>query len=288
MSYKFDEVIYDSEAVDALTITSKSIAGRAMLAGILRRVQEEKQDGELGKEFKAMGYRGWQVGSIRYGKRLDGSAIFSTGEDAMYLTAMLVDDYDVTEVKTTRIDVCLDVAMQENAKGCLRKIRDSAHFKEANDRAKREYTLIESSTGETLYIGSRQSGRFGRIYDKSASYGLTEGWVYRFEIETKKQVAPQMFRAVFPEQEDGTFKWDGYQNRVRGIVKAQFVKWGVLVSFTADTMDLVRAESRISTVDSNLEWLSRSVKPVVSKLRGAGYEQLVLTSLGFTVSEFVE
>src|SRR6185369_3921714 len=41
----------------------------------------------------------------------------------------------------------------------------------------------------TVYVGSRQSERFIRIYDKSAQMGETPNKWYRFEVETKGMVS---------------------------------------------------------------------------------------------------
>jgi DNA relaxase NicK len=43
--------------------------------------------------------------------------------------------------------------------------------------------------GNTVYVGSRQSERFVRIYDKAAQLGLAEKQWKRFEIECKGMVA---------------------------------------------------------------------------------------------------
>jgi hypothetical protein len=49
--------------------------------------------------------------------------------------------------------------------------------------------------GKTLYIGSRQSDRFARIYDKGVETGTDENWL-RYEFELKGDVAKQVARIL--------------------------------------------------------------------------------------------
>ena len=278
--------IYDSEAIDALTITSKSVAGRAMIAGVYSKFSDESENLAFSKNWQALGYKGYQCDSVRYGKRLDSSALFSTGSDSMKITHILINDYDYTDLQTTRIDVCIDVCLVDAKRGWLRGLRESSDFKDLHAKEKRETKLIESSTGDTLYIGSRASGRFGRIYDKSLAYGVDLGYVYRFELETKKLVAPALFKRLFPENEDTTYSWDNFANRVRNIIQGQFMAWGVNVSLNAKLAEVIKAETRISTVDSQLQWLSRSVAPMISRLSAAGYKQETFEAIGINIVEF--
>ena len=278
--------IYDSEKIDALTITSKSVAGRAMIAGVYSKFSDESENLAFSKNWQALGYKGFQCDSVRYGKRLDSSALFSTGSDSMKITHILINDYDYMDLQTTRIDVCIDVCLVDAKRGWLRGLRESSDFKDLHAKEKRETKLIESSTGDTLYIGSRTSGRFGRIYDKSLAYGVDLGYVYRFELETKKLVAPTLFKRLFPENEDTTYSWDNFANRVRNIIQGQFAAWGVNVSLNAKLAEVIKAETRISTVDSQLQWLSRSVAPMISRLTDAGYKQEAFEAIGLPMVEF--
>lgn len=278
--------IYDSEAIDALTITSKNVMGRAMIAGVYRLFSEESENLAFAKNWNALGYKGYMCDSVRYGKRLDGSALFSTGSDAMKITHILINDYDYTSLNTTRIDVCIDVCLTKPLRGWLRGLRENSDFNALHVKEKRDTKIIESKTGDTLYIGSRASGRYGRIYDKSLAYGIDLGYVYRFEIETKKLVAPALFKRLFPENEDSTYSWDNFPYRVRGIIQAQMLAWGINIRLNDKTTEVIKAETRISTVESQLSWLSRTVAPMVTKLTAAGYQQEMFEAIGLNRVEF--
>lgn len=286
MTPDIETVIYDSECIDALTVTSKSVTGRAMIAGLYQNFVVERDELGFQKKFNSLGYKGHQCRSVRWGSRLDGSVLFSSGEDSMHITHMLVNDYDYMELKTTRVDLCVDIAMSVKTRGWLRGLRENENFTAVQEKANRKTTLIESDTGDTLYIGSRKSGRFGRIYDKSAAYGVDLGYVYRFEIETKKQVAPAVFARLFPENEDSLYSWDVFSDRVRGIIQTQFLQWGLHLNLHSKNVEKIKAELRVSTVESQLEYLSRSVAPMVQRLVQNGHQMDMLKALGLASESF--
>jgi len=280
--------IFDSERIDALTVTSKNVKGRAAIAQIYHTYAEVSEELAFQKNWQGLGYRGWQCGSVRYGSRLDGSALFSSGEDAMKITHILVNDYDAVDVKTTRVDVCVDLVLDKPKRGWLRGLRENPEFSGLQAHAGRVTKLIESDTGDTLYIGSRESGRYGRIYDKSAHYGVGLGYVYRFEVETKKQVAPAVFKRIFPEREDSTYAWDSFSDRVRGIIQTQFRTWGLDLRLQSKNLEKIKAEARVSTLDTQLEWLSRSVAPMVERLTKAGHQTQMFEALGLPMVTFAD
>lgn len=49
--------------------------------------------------------------------------------------------------------------------------------------------IVSNNNGETIYLGSRQSERFIRIYNKAAQTGSTDEQWWRMEIETKGDVS---------------------------------------------------------------------------------------------------
>lgn len=59
----------------------------------------------------------------------------------------------------------------------------------------RSFSIIESSTGKTLYAGSRTSDMFVRLYDKGGQMGLSELW-FRVELEVKGKRAAAVTQAL--------------------------------------------------------------------------------------------
>lgn len=103
---------------------------------------------------------------------------------------LLMDCY-VLDGQVTRIDIALDV--MDSPIDILELYR---HMKEGwCITQSKKYSYIEGNTGQTLYVGSRQSERMLRVYDKAAEQGTTGQWV-RFELEVKGAKARQIAHYV--------------------------------------------------------------------------------------------
>lgn len=104
--------------------------------------------------------------------------------------SLLVDAF-ILDGQVTRIDIALDV--MDSPIDILELYR---HMKEGRCITQsKKYSYIEGNTGQTLYVGSRQSERMLRVYDKAAEQGSTGQWV-RFELEVKGAKARQIAHYV--------------------------------------------------------------------------------------------
>ena len=88
--------------------------------------------------------------------------------------------------RITRLDIAKD-AQDEPIN--LATIWERIQAKETKGDARTFSTIVNQDGARTIYIGSRQSERFARIYNKLAEQGLTKGHWYRYELETKGMVA---------------------------------------------------------------------------------------------------
>jgi hypothetical protein len=108
-----------------------------------------------------------------------------------------------------RIDLAIDVhdgALNFAAlRGCL-------ETGEASTRSK-TYNSLTGSSGETIYVGSRVSEQFLRIYDKAAEQGERGNWK-RIELELKGSRAMTMARELAINDIDYA------QERTRTMIKA--------------------------------------------------------------------
>ena len=258
-----------AETVDALTLTTTGLEGKLSIKLVIDSlydalILEEK------KPFNFRGAKGWSRGSVSYAEQLrDGLKIWCIlmvkGElsSKAFETAQKLDD-----LKVTRIDVAVDVMLLETVKKLPRKIKDTYHgiF---------DVQLIESATGDTLYCGSRESGTYIRIYDKSDEYGLELGRVWRFEVEFKQDKAAVVAALI----------------RDQGIEIAQDIVWTALKSRNipspkiGQTVNLKARKVTLSTPDMKLAWLGRQVKPTVEYLRSIGKEKEVYEQLGFDLPD---
>lgn len=122
--------------------------------------------------------------------------------------------------KCTRIDLAIDVL---DAPGWLDTI--AAHLEAGKySGSARTITTVKSVTGpgQTIYVGSRQSELFVRIYDKAAQTGAQGDWT-RIEVECKGDRA----RAVLGALTSGAVASIGElaQSVIQHVVKLDCQQW---------------------------------------------------------------
>lgn len=89
----------------------------------------------------------------------------------------------------TRLDLAIDVFEGETTPYQTFLYRRSGRMKTRASSARFIRGMsAEKLSGDTLYIGSRQSERYIRIYDKAAENGMSADWV-RVELELKGRTA---------------------------------------------------------------------------------------------------
>lgn len=115
-----------------------------------------------------------------------GSALRALQETAGIHMAALLRDATNAGMSITRLDLAKDLTeRQVNYQAIYQSLERGS-----NEGTARSWGKIESSGGGfTIYIGSRQSEKFCRIYDKAAESQLPGELWSRFEIETKGMVA---------------------------------------------------------------------------------------------------
>jgi phage replication initiation protein len=102
--------------------------------------------------------------------------------------------------KVSRLDFAKDAYLEGID---LRRIGSLAVRKYYTGYAQSANVVQGSEGGYTLYVGSRHSERFIRIYDKSAEQHLATDWI-RAEIETKGAVA----KAIAGHLSNDVVRWD--------------------------------------------------------------------------------
>jgi len=258
-------VVAQAETVDALTLTATGLEGKLSISLVIdamrdRLILEEK------KPFRFRRATGWTRGSVSYAEEIKQGVklwciLMIKGElsEIAFTIAQKLDD-----IKITRLDIAVDIQMTEKVSQLPRKLKDTY-------RGVFPVSLIESLTGDTLYCGSRESGTYIRIYDKSEEYGLDLGYVWRFEVEFKQERA-QVVAELLKKQ---------------GIAIAQDIVWTALRSRdipsprVGQTVNLKARKVTMSSSDMKLAWLGRQVRPTVTFLKSIGRLQEVYEQLGF-------
>lgn len=191
-----------------------------------------------------------------------------------------VDRYLQDEARWSRIDMAVDCEIPEanpNLCGIYYNwiIQNKIH-------KERKYALIQSSDGgTTLYVGSRSSEEFGRVYDKGEEAALpyAPGHLWRYEIELKGDKAKQAVRSLMSLV--GAYK--DKQTAISATVYDWFDKRSVPPLFRRATVGGLDLKVQVSdkTDDERLIWLRKQVSPTVKELIMSGNRD-VLDALGIT------
>lgn len=190
--------------------------------------------------------------------------IVLSGVQAAVLAPQIATSLFAPLVSCTRIDVQVTVPAMEGGRKTgeigyeLRK-----RFQEGNGRVGRTPDVSiwdnESAVGDTVYIGSRSSDRFVRIYDKHNE----QLQFLRYECEFKRKQADRIWND-FISSENALHYW------LAGTVSAPLREFPELAQAIAlmeerGTADVwIEVESR--DANKTLAWLHRQVTPAVVKL----------------------
>lgn len=176
----------------------------------------------------------------------------------------------------TRVDLRVDVRSFFQ-KPCLAS--ECYQWIVENGIRSRTYSLIKNTLGgETLYIGSRTSEEFGRMYDKGIDMGEVAGRLWRYEIELKRSKAKAavsslltyMSRSSQSEAAIAVTVYDWFDKRqVPPIFRRSDTKG----------LDLRVQMQEELTDDTKLVWLRKQVSPTVRDMLSTGRRE-VLEALG--------
>jgi len=275
--------VLGSVAVDALTITFQGGVGKAQARAVFEELAAISQEGV--EVWKGIGYAGWRVDDIMYGVRGQEAIMIAKGDASMRLYEALETVEPVDDRRVTRVDFCVDFEFTTAWPTYLREMHANKGVQAQAEASNRALKLISSRTGDTLYFGERTSPRYGRIYDKSSHYDKPLGTVYRYELETKKHIARSAIKTVFFDADGEPVEWEYSRSQIRRIIRGQFLKWGVNVEWDDVNVVMLRGEVKVTSTERQLEWLHKSVSPVVAKLRRYGYEQQAFAALGLVAAD---
>lgn len=168
-----------------------------------------------------------------------------------------------------RIDVAIDVIDG--------KLDIKAHY-ELIDHGynlpnKRKSTLMQSGSGVTMYIGSRTSDLFMRVYDKGAERGTDDNWK-RVEIEVKGNRA--MFFCNMLVNEDQLAVGETARQVIKGMADFPTMAWQKIVG--DEPLTLTKGENRDK---DTRRWLLEQVAPAMGRyLAASGDDDLIEAFMG--------
>lgn len=188
-----------------------------------------------------------------------------------------------TNFKATRVDLAVTVlygTIQRSIAELMPELNAAAHNYSA--------VIPMNAEGGTLYIGSRASEAFGRMYDKGAQIkgDVPLRRLWRYEVEYKRHLAEQAAEDVWYKR----MTVDQMRDYVLGNVERFFRQHGVPTPFTvsdAKKPSLVRYATRIEDNQKTIKWLTEQVQPALVKLIAKGKYAELCNALGIGVLDGV-
>jgi DNA relaxase NicK len=277
MQAESDLTILDA-AVDWLTVTAKrGLRADSLIARASACLHQAESAGNRVSPFRASGYHGWRSEGIVWGLRKDGAiASISSGAAALHWSSFLEDSDNVTRVdlqitcadstvNASRAEIAYHL-MQDNRKRAGRPISASLR--------------LNSSGGQTLYLGSKQSDVMGRLYDKGIEKKFAQaGACWRYETQLRREPAERTIRTISQSET--------VHDCIAGLVTTFFSARGVAVPqvIQLDTGNNPTREgyylSKRETDDTrSLRWLGTYVASTVKRLVDSGKRSEVMSALG--------
>lgn len=265
--------------VDYLTATftagERKALGVLKWAGTIQREQE--QLGNVTRPARFRGYDCWQTGPLLWGGRTDGTLIRISGPYA----DTYANRYPELLTHATRIDLQVTLLWGERAREALRQVINAASLENAARPETQRFNL-EYYSGEqgpqTVYLGSRTTEHFGRVYDKwqQSQDEYYEGCL-RYEVETKGDIARRVGYELYAcpyatNYQAGPFVQEWY--RRRGVE--------VPAGFPQPFWELPRIVPRETDLIRKVNWLMTQVRPTVKALSSKVSGELLQYALGLS------
>lgn len=257
-----------------LSISASPLPSVANIIDWARRKSSARGARESVKPWAWQGYTGWSVGSFCFGERPDGTIV--------RVSSVLAHDY-VTEGlpighNVSRLDICLDIWGVKDIDTVIALHKDEAityrsslHSRPFDVRLQETY-----GKGDTLYLGSRTSGVYLRIYNKAKEQ---EGNDYydeciRYEAEIKDERA----RKVLDRYRDAGYRSISLTENLLGFLERRGIH---LTSIHGGSAVYIDASPRSrGDIDASLAWLRDQVSPTVRRLLKLGYRGDIIEALG--------
>lgn len=268
-----------SIGLDWITVTARSENEAFPLSLVWLDVYAyEASCGGISAEVIRLGYAGNQINGSFFGKRDDGYLLMLSGDSAQMFGWQLLK----FNCKITRLDVQVTVELDEYDAHYASRETNNA-FENRSAMPNRNWGKIKYlntfGEGDTVSVGSRQSERYGRLYDKEKEQdngSYLRCW--RYEIEYKGDAAHGAANHLLLH--------GGGSGAMLDLVASQWSDWGFRVPVLHnDALLTIERSSHKSDTDKTLNWLAIQVAPSVRKLRMANISQERIIDILFGLCE---
>lgn len=264
--------------VDYITATAAEPAYADLLRALgWDLVYGQAEEGNDLRPWLWKGYDGYTCGSVQTGSRSDGVLIRVSGGYAAECFTRIMP----FAAHISRLDCAVTVRLPEAANPAKEAYEQGPpEATAARGRRLSKGSHIETwSEGETVYLGSRKSARFGRLYNKgleSKEDAYRDAW--RWEVEFKGPTTTALARSVSESGRQSeavlAYVWDTY------------AAWGLPPVWGRGADVPVASLGRPpSDDDRRLAWLATQVRPAIQRLLKRGRRADVLSALGLDEGE---
>ena len=179
-----------------------------------------------------------------------------------------------TADNTSRIDVAVDSELKPPVAAlAVQLYRQMRRHRTTPGRTAKRTLWTSTDGGATVYVGSRVSENYGRVYDKGQETGTAPAGVWwRWEIELKGETSKSNANAWLLE--------DAGCNELAAVTCNWFRARLGTAPPSFSTAFVHNVPSNPSTIDRQLRWLSTGVRPTVQRLLHQIPRERILQALG--------
>lgn len=233
----------------------------AIIGGCLDSLQTKcVGEGYARKYWGANGYKGWKTGAVAVGYRTEGGYCEATSRMALPVFLAL---QGTPGLRCSRIDFQVTVRLGEDDARLHQKVDAALRVAQAEGVAGApDYapSFGEDKTGHTIYLGSAQSDKRGRVYDKGMQSGAEiAGRWWRFEYQLRRRYAKAAYKGLCGVSQ--------ISRSIANTVKIWLAACGVVLDVGDGVGTGVMVGRRKPTTDeAAMAWVIRQVGPTLYRL----------------------
>jgi hypothetical protein len=270
---KSNFVVQALQSVDWLTMTCKRSGSRNSVELIASNfLRDSAETGSDVGQWERYGYQGWYCNGMRWGRREQDDILQLSSDTA----GLLWNSYLIYADNVSRVDLAVTLKFAYNFADFISHQWNLIKEKSSETNPHRTYHRTEGlKEGYTIYVGSRASANFGRLYDKQAESKNAEHWLntLRWEVEFKKPLAWEVGQELMSTGGGGNYI---YQRVYRWFTDRDIS----VPNLDLGVIDKLSVPRRLMPDEKRLEWLNHQVRPTVEKLAHKGRKDEVLKALG--------